>query len=280
MLCHRRFTPKEALEEVRHLQALNHGHVVRLVGSYAQGKHFSVLTYPVAECDLKAFLAQIERRGYPFHSRKGLAKGISCLSAAIEHIHAAGVKHMDLKPQNILVEDSNCPSVFKHPRFYITDFGISRFVQDLEASETDGFSQRTLMYCSPEVAAEQPRGRSSDIFSLGCVFAEMLTCMACRSQAEFRSYRADDGETFHKNLPQVVEWIDDLPADYVGIVHLLAAKKMTELEPQELENTEIIAIKRMLQQEPKDRPTAADLVKSFPPWFCCSSGSEPFVRVA
>jgi len=288
MLCHRRFTPEEALEEVRHLQALNHCHIVRLVGSYAQGKYLSILTYPVAGYDLKTFLAETEKSPYLIDRSNALTVGFSCLSAAIEYVHAAGVKHMDIKPQNILVDpahhDSLCGWSLHHFLFYLTDFGISRFVQDLESSETDGFSQRTLMYCSPEVAAGLRRGRSSDIFSLGCVFAEMLTCIARKSQTEFRCHRADDGETFHDNLPRVIEWIDDLSTIDLELSMMLTTGPVHDplaltFEPGHAEPAKTV-IKQMLQEQPKDRPTAADLAKVFPRWACCSSGPQPFVRVA
>lgn len=55
-VCHRRFTPAEALEEVCHLQVLKHSHIVRLVGSYYQDIFPSILTYPVADVDLSQFM--------------------------------------------------------------------------------------------------------------------------------------------------------------------------------------------------------------------------------
>lgn len=280
MLCHRRFTPEEALEEVRHLQALNHRHIVRLVGSYAQGKYISILTYPVAEHDLKTFLAEAGKLEYSRNILEELAEGVSCLSATIRYIHASGIKHMDIKPQNILVQSGRRypPHAFCPARFYITDFGISRFVQDLEASETDGFSQRTLMYCSPEVAAGLPHGRSSDIFSLGCVFAEIFTSVSRKSQAEFRCYRADDGETFHNNLPRVIGWIDDLSPHFTLELYRMSrylGEGLGGLEPRDQTRPSKTVLKQMLQEEPKDRPTAADLVRDFPPWSCYSSEPEP-----
>lgn len=60
----------------------------------------------------------------------------------------------------------------------MTDFGISGIIRDPEQSQTDGATGRTEMCCSPEVADGEPRGRASDIFSPGCVFAETLTCIA------------------------------------------------------------------------------------------------------
>lgn len=92
----------------------------------------------------------------------------------------------------------------------MTDFRISRIIRGPEQSQTDGATGRTEMYCSPEVADGEPRGRASDIFSLGCVFAEILTCIAGQTVQEFRNRRADDGVSFHSNLSLVVKWIEEL----------------------------------------------------------------------
>jgi hypothetical protein len=59
MLCGRRISLHDALAEVEHLQKLRHPHIIQLVGSYLQGKRFSVLLYPVADYDLGKFLENV-----------------------------------------------------------------------------------------------------------------------------------------------------------------------------------------------------------------------------
>lgn len=59
IVCGRRLTLEEALIEVEHLQKLRHPHIVQLVGTYLQGKKFSVLLYTVADCDFNVFLKQV-----------------------------------------------------------------------------------------------------------------------------------------------------------------------------------------------------------------------------
>jgi hypothetical protein len=49
MVCGKRLTLHNALIEVQHLQKLKHPHIIQLVGSYMQGKRFSILLYPVAD---------------------------------------------------------------------------------------------------------------------------------------------------------------------------------------------------------------------------------------
>jgi serine/threonine protein kinase len=78
--------------------------------------------------------------------------------------------HYDLKPANILVDDN---------KFLLADFGLSRFKDNSEDSQTSYKSVRGS-YVAPEcknindVGDTKARiGRSSDIWSLGCIILEI-----------------------------------------------------------------------------------------------------------
>jgi hypothetical protein len=271
-ICHRRFTIKDALEEVRHMQHLKHSHIVRLVGSYFLIRHLSILSYPVADQDLRQMMlnaADRMRSAVDCAStfRTVFRDFFPCLSSAMRYIHSCNLKHMDLKPQNILVSGvrSGCLTISNpaNVRVYITDFGTSRYINtEGDDSRTDGPTERTEMYCSPEVADKQPRGRASDIFSLGCVFIEIETCIAGESLEKFRIYRTDEGSSFHRNLGLVAKWIGALPIDDEESTFVIEARR----------NTFMAA----LEKSPEKRPTAADLCEQFPPRACCSKGPVPF----
>jgi serine/threonine-protein kinase len=85
------------------------------------------------------------------------------VAAALAAVHAAGVVHRDVKPENVLLDDSV-------PR--LTDFGISRL-----AAETD-LGRRSLMvgtpqYMAPELGSGQEATPASDLYSLGIVLYEL-----------------------------------------------------------------------------------------------------------
>ena len=115
---------------------------------------------------------------------------------AVEHAHRHCVIHRDLKPQNILVDESGTPKVL--------DFGIAR-VTDADlggatfATET-GQVLGTLAYMSPEQAAGDPSELDvrSDVYALGVLLYELLTGklphdVRNRSFVEaLRSIREDD----------------------------------------------------------------------------------------
>ena len=125
----------------------------------------------------------------------------ACLSDALVYIHHQNVRHKDIKPRNILVLAESV---------YITDFGLARDL-DLEAtSKTEGYVfGKTPMYSPPEVISEGKRGRSADIFSLGCVFAEMATVLNKRSIFEFFKYRVRNGvHSYYETLDKVERWFE------------------------------------------------------------------------
>ncbi|MFD9739156.1 serine/threonine-protein kinase [Umezawaea sp. NPDC059074] len=80
------------------------------------------------------------------------------LAAALAVAHKANVVHRDVKPGNVLLGDSGAVK--------ITDFGISRAIDDASATAT-GRSVGTPAFFSPEVAKGEDGGYPSDVFSLG-----------------------------------------------------------------------------------------------------------------
>src|SRR5436309_1005346 len=87
-------------------------------------------------------------------------------------IHAVGIIHRDVKPDNILLEGSR-------GRVVVTDFGIAKALSSTTGSATltaTGVAIGTPHYMSPEQAAgdREIDGRS-DIYSLGVVSYQMLT---------------------------------------------------------------------------------------------------------
>ncbi|GAQ39538.1 MAPK protein hog1 [Aspergillus tubingensis] len=84
------------------------------------------------------------------------------LLRGLKYIHSAGVIHRDLKPSNILINE-NCD-------LKICDFGLAR----LQEPQMTGYVS-TRYYRAPEIMLTwQKYGMQVDIWSAGCIVAEML----------------------------------------------------------------------------------------------------------
>jgi serine/threonine protein kinase len=99
-------TREEAVVEVEHLQKLLHSHIVRVEGTYTLKKDLAILLYPAADYNLEQYMDDIV--GLDTNSRlEYLAIFPGCLARTIQYLHENNVKHMDIKPRNILIRDLN-----------------------------------------------------------------------------------------------------------------------------------------------------------------------------
>src|SRR5215475_8372112 len=103
-------------------------------------------------------------------------------SAALDAGHRNGIVHRDIKPDNIILLDSN--DAVDHVK--ILDFGIAK-VLDNKALDTHSLEQRltnvgsvigTPHYMAPEQCQGEDADSRSDIYSLGVVLYELLTGVA------------------------------------------------------------------------------------------------------
>lgn len=83
---------------------------------------------------------------------------------ALRYLHSLGLIHLDLKPENILISDP------VNLKVKLIDFGSSCFLTDQLSVYVQSRSYR-----SPEVLLGLPYDSKIDLWSLGCVVAELWT---------------------------------------------------------------------------------------------------------
>ncbi|CAN9163200.1 unnamed protein product [Alternaria alternata] len=275
--CNRRLKKEDAITEVEHLMRLQHAHIVRVVGTYTLKKTLAILLYPVAEWTLDEFMDEIvEFRSENGDSRTSsrfmyshlgdthvLVKFLGCLSNAVNHIHAHNIKHMDIKPKNILVRAYG-PS----HKVYLTDFGIARAYASSEETITDTPISFTRTYAAPEVVAQEARGFSADVFSLGCVFMEMLATNCSKVFSDQRQtllearQSSSGNSSFSENIESVLLWYEST-RDAFRVDGLQRSLDILD------------KIASMIAFMPSDRPSMSEMVDCTVPWRCseCILGS-------
>jgi hypothetical protein len=267
--CNCRMPKEQVVIEVEHLQRVQHSHIVRIVGTYTLKSTLAILLYPVADQNLEEFMDDIVNepdRIDSEHGKEVVPTFFGCLSSAISFIHDKNVKHMDIKPKNILVRMFG-----DEYKVYIADFGIARSYESAAESFTDTPTSFTRAYAAPEVVLQDTRGYSADIFSLGCVFMEMLAVMASTSVINQREVLAQTrGNDYQGSTGAVLSWYRTLVEG-----RLFGTNSLLEQKP---EDQLLIAMPKMLDLEPDQRPLAKDL-KKHTAWLCClacDDGPEPF----
>jgi serine/threonine protein kinase len=90
------------------------------------------------------------------------------VAAGLEALWGAGMVHRDVKPANILLDESG--------RAYITDFGLAKDTQG-SLLTLPGQALGSMDYMAPEQIRGEQVGAATDIYALGCV---MYECMCGR----------------------------------------------------------------------------------------------------
>jgi len=86
---------------------------------------------------------------------------------ALNYAHRHGIVHRDVKPSNVMVDPSG--------KVWLLDFGIAIAMGEQRRTRT-GQVVGTLSYMSPEqISKPRTIDHRSDVYSVGCMFYEMLT---------------------------------------------------------------------------------------------------------
>ena len=157
--------------EARLATALDHPHLVRvfLSGRLNDGRVYFVMEL----LEGRSLADELDAHG-PLSVERTI-RILMKLCAGLRAVHAAGVVHRDIKPDNIYLVERGTDTDFVK----VVDFGIARVLEG-DGSSITGTSRAgevfgTAAYISPEAALGEDTDQRSDIYSTGVLAFQMLS---------------------------------------------------------------------------------------------------------
>lgn len=246
-------------KQMRKFEMLQHPSIVRFLGVYipatidVQGSALLV-TELMYGGSLAEGLENLRKSGRPL-DYLSLARIAVQVCGAVRTLHDEGHTWGDSKPENILLTerlDPDTGTFSETARACISDLGVSATVHDHLLTDTtiggSTISQASsYVYMSPEGFEDHPHleptvAKASDIYSMACVFYQMLTLRTpwdqCSMSAVYKAV-AVDGRRPAWPVEGDHDYRPDLPTDLRNLIERCWAKK------------------------PGKRPTAGELFTSF-----------------
>jgi len=148
------------MDEGRIVASLHHPNIVTIFDIGLAGDELYISMEYVQGGDLK-------KRMESHVSPKVALDIVEKIGSALASAHAHNVIHRDVKPANILFRNEDTP--------LLTDFGIAKQTDQVTDLTSTGIFLGSPNYVSPEQADGKRVDGRTDIYSLGCIFYEMLT---------------------------------------------------------------------------------------------------------
>ncbi len=207
------------VREIQHASAVRHPHVCSVLGTGTTSTGAVFLAMELVEGPTCVKLAKRSRSGPSIW-----IEALRALTDGLAAVHAEGIVHRDVKPQNVMFNDEG---VLK-----LLDFGIARSVLDDTVTAT-GQLIGTPAYMSPEQARAEATDARTDLFSAALTVA----ALAGRGKSRFSSTEY----TLAQKVLRAAYWSPPLLSN------------VDAATPPELENL----FGRVLTLQPADRVSSA-----------------------
>ncbi len=186
------------------------------------------------------------------------------IASGLAAAHAQGLVHRDVKPANILLENSV-------ERVLITDFGLARAADDANMTQS-GVIAGTPQYMSPEQARGNDVDHRSDLFSLGSVLYFM-----CAGRSPFRAETTMGVlNRIANDTPRPLRMINsDVPVWLQDIIDRLLEKDPARRFQSAAETADLLGQWLAHVQQPDVAPRPADIEKQ----LTSSSGRRSGSRI-
>jgi serine/threonine protein kinase len=154
----------------------------------------------LADCDLAYVLSLSVEARRTIIPDDSLRKAYGCLSFSLSHMHEMGIRHKDIKPQNVLVRNAS---------LIFTDFGTSKDYSELTNSLTMGGTS-TRKYAAPKFTGDVNHQAPADVFALGLVLLSIWSVLeGWQADAPQNFASIGSSSPFRDKMAAMESWIND-----------------------------------------------------------------------
>lgn len=212
---------KVFLKEIEMLYQLNHPNIIKIYEYFIKGDNYYVISELCKGGELYEQIYNIES-----FTESSAAEIISQLLSAVCYLHSKGIVHRDLKPENIMLESKSLNDF----SIKLIDFGTANY-----CDEHSHLTQKvgTSYYIAPEVILKH-YSQKCDIWSIGVILYILLV-----------GFPPFDGESDEEIMNNILKY--DVSYD--------------DSEWENLSPAAIKFLKKLLNKNPKDRPSAEECLK-------------------
>ena len=153
----------DSLREIKHLQELDHPNIIKLHAVFStKNQNLNLVLEQLPQGDLLKLIQDTQNVTY---TPADIKAWMLMLLRATHFCHANSILHRDIKPNNLLIAANG--------EIKLADFGLARSFADPFQPMT--YNTITIWYRPPELFFQaQFYGGAVDIWSCGCVFAELV----------------------------------------------------------------------------------------------------------
>ncbi|XP_002741831.1 cyclin-dependent kinase 6-like [Saccoglossus kowalevskii] len=239
--------PLSTIREIamlKQLEKFEHPNVVRLLDVYHGGRTDLetrlTLVFEHIDQDLSTYLEKCPSPGLGPEKIRDLSRQLVC---GVDFLHSHRILHRDLKPQNILITGRG--------EVKLADFGLAR-VYGFQMALTSVVV--TLWYRAPEVLLQGRYATPVDMWSVGCIIAELFTRLPL-----FRG--TSDIDQLHKifdiiGLPAKAEWPDSVSVPW-NAFRPSPPRSLKKIIPELCEDSADL-LQNLLTFDPSQRSSAQD----------------------
>ncbi|XP_062083922.1 G-type lectin S-receptor-like serine/threonine-protein kinase LECRK3 [Humulus lupulus] len=156
---------QEFKAEVTAIGRTNHKNLVQLIGFCNEGLHRLLIYAYMRNGSLSSFLFGPSKPNW--HLRVEIALGTARGLFYLHEECSTQILHCDIKPQNILLDDSYTAR--------ISDFGLAKILKTEQTRTTTGI-RGTKGYVAPEWFRNMPVTAKVDVYSYGILLLELICC--------------------------------------------------------------------------------------------------------